>query len=373
MNSPEVPYAGAPQTGKPCRLTGSLSLLRRGASVAGGVLAAAGLALLAWLVAQPVDSARLWRAVLVSFLFFTPLAAGLATWPAVTSLSRGTWARDPAPLAAQGMGFAVPSLFALLALALGSRAWAPWWSAPPPQGVWLYPPFVFGRDFAALAGFWLMAAARLRRPASGVRAGLAVLVYALVFSLLGFDLVMALDPHWHSALFGGYFFISGLYAGMAAWALLAVCAPGTEAHVRHDLARLVVAFSLLTTYLMFVQLVTIWYGNLPGETRFVAPRLRGPWAPVSAALLVIVYFGPLVGLLTIRARRSAGVLGAAAMLILCGLWVERWWLVAPTFDTAPRFGLPEIAPLLAFLGVFVLSLAAAPRLTVAALSGASEP
>src|SRR3989304_8277194 len=51
---------------------------------------------------------------------------------------------------------------------------------------------------------------------------LFIIFYALVFSLLGFDLVMSLDRHFVSSLFGAYFFMSSFYVGLAGIALFAV-------------------------------------------------------------------------------------------------------------------------------------------------------
>jgi hypothetical protein len=298
------------------------------------------------------DPARVWRALLVSFLFVCPISAGLVVWAAVVRLSRGAWADDFMRPAMAGITFAIPSLAALLALWLGHGSWAPWnGTAALPQGRWLSPSFLFGRDLAALAAFWIVARVfqRARRP--GPAAAFTCVLYGLVFSLLGFDLAMALDPQWHSTLFGGYFFISGLYGAVAAWTVLAVAAR-VRPEGLHDLGRLVVAFSLLTAYLMYVQLLTIWYSNLPGETRFVAARLQAPWSRVSVGLLACIYLGPLVALLTVRAKRRPAFLGAAAIVFLAGLWVERWWLVAPVFDAAPRLGAPEAAAALILGGCF---------------------
>ena len=169
---------------------------------------------------------------------------------------------------------------------------------------------------------------------------------------------MALDPHWFSTLFGGYFFISGMYAGVAAWTLaLLLQRPMPDADRRHDLAKLIVTFSLLTTYMMYSQLIPIWYESLPEEVRFVIPRLaQPPWVYVSAALLVVVYLGPLIFLLTVWAKRSPWFLGTAAAVVLAGLWVERWWLVTPTLGGPLVFGLPEVSITAAFLAAFVLGL-----------------
>jgi hypothetical protein len=38
-----------------------------------------------------------------------------------------------------------------------------------------------------------------------------------------------------------------------------------------------------------------------------------------------------------------------------GLWVERWWQVAPTFSPNLTFGLAEAAMVVAFIGAFGLA------------------
>ena len=47
------------------------------------------------------------------------------------------------------------------------------------------------------------------------------IVYSVAFSFIGIDLIMALEPDWFSTLFGGWYFIGNLFAGLA---LLAVAA-----------------------------------------------------------------------------------------------------------------------------------------------------
>ena len=168
---------------------------------------------------------------------------------------------------------------------------------------------------------------------------------------------MALDPVWFSTLFGGYFFISGMYAAVTCWALLSVLHPARTPDRLHDLGKLVVAFSLMTTYLAYSQLLPIWYENLPQEVRFPLPRMRfGGWQLVSIGLLATVYLGPLVVLLTRWAKRTPRFLGAVTMLLLLGMWLERWWLVEPTFEPAARLGVPELAMGAAFLGALGLAM-----------------
>lgn len=314
-----------------------------------------------WLLALTSgEAARAWQAFLVNFIFFTPLAAGLVVWTAIVLASRGTWMGPAEDLAALGQAFALPSLVALLALWVGSASWVPWPQLDPHQGVWLDPSFVFLRDLLALAAFWGAALwyRRRRRPQQDKgAAGILVLIYCLVFSLLGFDLVMALDPKWASSLFGGYFFISGLYIAMAALTFMAAWGGRVSEKRLHDLGKLLLAFSILTTYMLYCQLIPLYYENLPRETRFLVPRMNfEPWATVSSILLAIVFLGPLVLLLTIWAKRHRRYLGTVAGVILVGMWVERWWLVWPTLGNSPMPGLPEVGATLLFLGMLGMSM-----------------
>jgi len=173
---------------------------------------------------------------------------------------------------------------------------------------------------------------------------------------------MALDPRWFSSLFGGYFFISGMYIAVAAWTFLAVRRPGVTRDQCSDLGKLIVTFGLLTTYLMFSQLIPIWYENLPAEVRFVVPRMNfRQWQWVSIALLGIIYLGPLVFLLTRWSKKTPRFLQAVAFAVLVGMWVERWWLVAPTFNRHIVFGPTEVAITTAFLAAFAFSVLLADR------------
>ena len=73
----------------------------------------------------------------------------------------------------------------------------------------------------SLLALWFVSAMNRGRQPKRLAAWL-IFAYGLVFSVLGIDLAMALDPHWYSALFGVYFFISGLYLAAAGWTLATV-------------------------------------------------------------------------------------------------------------------------------------------------------
>ena len=307
------------------------------------------------------DPPRAWRALLINFNFFTPVAVGMVLWPAVVMCARGKWMGPAERLALAGVAFAPVSLAAYFVLWLGREHWAAWMHETDlPNAAWLSDPFLFIRDAAGLALLWILClwfVRRRSRPGLFKRgAGWFIATAGFIMTLLAFDLVMALDPHWFSCLFGAYFFVSGMYGAVAAWTLIVLVTRSWEIKDRMaDLGKLIVALSLLTTYTMFSQLIVIWYENFSHEVRFIIPRLyEPPWVFVSAGLLAVVYLGPLVLLLKRSSKQSVPYLGTIAALVLVGLWIERWWEVTPTLGGSLSLGPVEIALTAAFAAALVL-------------------
>jgi hypothetical protein len=307
-------------------------------------------------------AARAWRALLVNFIFFTPLAAGMVVWPAVAIVSHGLWARSIERHAFAALAFAPLTIVALLALWYSYPLWAVFWVKKESLlfNTWLNLTFLFCRDIGVLIIVWILAAMFVRKARQGLpkaAAGWLCFGYAIAFTLIGFDFVMSLDPHWFSTLFGWYFVMSGMYAALAAWTVTVIFKKAATTRQQHDLGKLIVALSLITTYMMFAQLLPIWYEDLPKEIRFVVPRLHvSNWRYVSAALLSTIYLGPLVILLTRWSKRTPAFLASVALLILTGLWIERWWLVTPTLGGELTFGLTEISITAAFAAAFIMCL-----------------
>jgi len=321
------------------------------------LLGVTALALLGWIaVALWGDTRRAWAILIVDFLFVSSLAAGLVVWPAIVLVSRGTWMGSTQRTALAGIVLLPFCVLLLIVLFLGVSVWAPWFGKALPNSWWLNLPFLATRDlillvFFSLLALWFVSAMNRDKQPRRLAAWL-IFIYSIVFSILGIDLAMALEPDWHSALFGIYFFISGLYLAVAGWTLATVLVDrAATADQLQDQSKLIVTFSMLTAYMMFSQLFVIWYENMPSETGFLVPRMNWvtDWPVISLVLLAVVYLGPLVLLLPRRAKRTGGYVGAVAGLVLAAMWVERWWLVMPSLDEPLWFGLSELTGLVLLL------------------------
>ncbi len=315
--------------------------------------------------ADSADSDRAWRSLLINFLYFFPLAIGMVIWPAVVNKSRGAWGVGLLEQTAfSAVTFAPLSIAMFLLLLLGREHWAAWiHHSHPPQEAWLNVPFVFIRDGAGILLLWVLGAAYIKRIYRGVKprylGGWLVVAFCVILTLIGFDMVMALIPKWYSTLLGWYFFVTSAYLAVAAWTFTTLIRhPQLEENRKHDLGKLIVGFSLLSMYMMFSQLIVIWYENLPKEVPFVIPRLNGPpWRWVSIALLGTIYLGPLVFLLFRSAKRNVPYLTAASGAIVVMMWVERWWLVTPSLGGPLTYGWQELSATAACAAAMVFGMA----------------
>jgi len=361
------------------------------------------------LLALGANSARAWHAYHVNWLFWTGLAQGGVMFGAVTTVAKGRWAVPLRRMAEASVAFLPVSFALFLVLWIGKAQVFPWVAQPvlepAVKGFWLRPGFMFARDIAALLvlyglSFWFVYhsvrsdAALLRAGAtdkvkrlyaslakdwdlpgrgaehSGERreqiAPVLIVAYAVCMSLLAFDLVMSLAPHWISNLLGGFFFMGAWLQGLMALALLAIAWRRhlgveeviTSRHL-HDLGKLCFAFTVFWAYLFFSQFLVIWYGNMPEETSFLFLRMAAePWRGISTAMVVMVFLIPFWGLIGVKPKKNPRILGTFATISLLGLWVDRYVLTVPSIvQSAP--GLPlgwqEVVVTLGFAGLWGLA------------------
>lgn len=188
-----------------------------------------------------------------------------------------------------------------------------------------------------------------------------LLIFALSFSLFGVDLIMSLDAHWFSTIFGVYLFAGLFQSTMAAMIILIIYCMRrglltgfVDDNHLHDLGKYLFAFTVFWAYIAYSQYMLIWYANLPEETTFYMPRVTGSWLYVTASLLLFKFVVPFLALLPRWAKRSHMHLTAVSVLILVMQYVDLYWLIYPNFNSeSVVFGLPEIGCWLGFAGAFL--------------------
>jgi hypothetical protein len=172
-----------------------------------------------------------------------------------------------------------------------------------------------------------------------VLAPVVAIVYAVAFTLLGFDLIMALEPDWFSTLFGAWYFIGNLFLGLALIAMVSV-AIGKRIELdrfitprrRSDMATLLLAFCLINVDFFWNQYLTIWYANLPEETYYVIERTVDralPWRSLSFVSLATFFLIPFLALLFRKVKRNTALLFTVALVASVGVFLARFIEIAP--------------------------------------------
>jgi hypothetical protein len=337
---------------------------------------------------------RAWEAFLVNLVFWLGVAQGGVVISASLYLTEARWGGAGLYRLAEAFAGFLPVGWLLFWALVPARATIfPWILHPEPQtAAWLNAPFLFGREgvglfvMAALSQRFVRASRRaesvhwaesretIEPPPRAVRrlAPTLIVLYAVVYSVLAFDLVMSLSPRWSSTLFGAYFFSGAYWSGLVAMGGLAAFGRGCvrrdgDRSVLHDLGKLVFAFSVFWAYLLWSQYLPIWYADLPDETFFVVPRVhRLPWGALGWLAFVLVWVVPFTVLMGRRPKQTPAILGTVCALGLVGIWVERYVLIVPSLSPrAIPLGWVEALVTLGFLGVFVLSVAPGVRLVPA--------
>lgn len=199
-----------------------------------------------------------------------------------------------------------------------------------------------------------------------VLAPLVAISYVLMFTLLAFDLIMALDPLWISTLFGAWYFIGNLFVTMGLLAIVSIVLRKplqldrwiTPAH-QSDLATLLFAFCLVNADFFWSQYLTIWYGNLPEETGYVITRTMAmdlPWRHLSWFSIAAFLGFPFILLLFRRVKRSDYLLSLVSCFCILGVFLARFIEIAPELmPITPPAGfeallMPLASTVLTFIG-----------------------
>jgi len=318
---------------------------------------------------------RAWQAYLINFLLWSAIAQGAVLFSAVMHMTNARWSGPLAGLSESFTAFFPISYVLFLLLFLGKAHIFPWLHEDlHGKEVWLNIPFLFTRDCIGLLilyilGFgYLFNAMQLKfdpnQPQRKLRqsiyeawrrnnrqpdqikrrmtiwGGLYILAFALVLCLIGFDLIMSMDPHWISTLFGAYNFVKAFYIGLGALIILAAIirlkqgeASGLDSAHFHDIGKLFFAFCLLWADFFYVQLLVIYYGNIPEETHYVIIRtVLAPWNKLAWTVFIVCFIAPFLILLRQNVKTKPVFMLIICSVVIIGIWLEHLLLLGPALS-----------------------------------------
>lgn len=186
------------------------------------------------------------------------------------------------------------------------------------------------------------------------------LVFYLVSeSMMSWDWIMSVDPHWFSTLFGWYVFSSMFVSGITVIAMVTIYLKSrgyleyvNNSHI-HDLAKYMFGISIFWTYLWFSQFLLIWYSNIPEEVTYFVTRIED-YNLLFFGMAALNFLFPLLVLMNSDFKRVNWLIIIVGMVILIGHYLDFYVMIMPaTVGDQWFIGVTEISSLLLFLGLFI--------------------
>ncbi len=154
--------------------------------------------------------------------------------------------------------------------------------------------------------------------------------YIYTESMMSWDWIMSVDPHWFSTLFGWYVFASMFVSGITVIALMTIYLKSkglmdfvNDSHL-HDLAKFMFAISVFWTYLWFSQFMLIWYANIPEEVTYFVTRIEDYNLPFFG-MIILNFIFPFLVLMNSDYKRVPWFIVMAGVVILFGHFGICFW------------------------------------------------
>jgi hypothetical protein len=330
------------------------------------------------------DQSRTWHGFLTSYMYWTNLALGGLFFAAIQHIAKAGWSVNIRRIAESFTAFLPVAAVGAVVLLVASGSLYSWLDPKVVEtdaiikgkSAYLNGPFFIVRTVVFI-GLWLffsklIVGNSLKQDVDGdakwtlknVPTSIAfLLVFAISYSLFTVDVLMSLQPHWFSTIWGIYNF-AGLFQSFLAMFIIFVVYSMKKGWLKglvsedhlHDLGKFLKGFTVFMAYIGFSQFILIWYANLPEETIFYLARSNGWWMAITFSLLIFKFAVPFLLLLPRWAKRTPSHLVMVSVLILVMQYVDIHWMVYPNLDPySPKFAWQEIGSFLMFGGLFLWS------------------
>ncbi|NLX08086.1 MAG: polysulfide reductase NrfD [Chloroflexi bacterium] len=155
-----------------------------------------------------------------------------------------------------------------------------------------------------------------------------------VHTIVSWDFAMAIQPGWHSTIFGPFFIVGALFSGVAAVIIVMIIVRKAmrmgyflrEEHF-NAMGIFLLILSLTWVYFYFNEYIVTWYGNLPAE-RAILQMLTTDASPLFYLMLFCNIIVPLGTLWSRRVRTSLPAMLVIAVFVQIGMYLERVLIVS---------------------------------------------
>ncbi len=323
---------------------------------------------------------RIWPNFLIAEVYLIGLGLGAGFFIAIQYTSNAAWGTAYRRIPEAMLSILPYALIGVLLLIFGVHTLYEWSHqsavAHDPllqaKKPWLNIPFFFGRLIFYFAG-WIYFGRKMVRHSleqdedndpehtrkNVTHSAVFILFGVVTFCFASFDLLMSLQPHWYSTVFGLLALSSMFLNALAAITIVAVIVRRlgfdhiiTTNHLK-DLGILLMSFSVFWVYMWVSQHLLIWYSNIPEETSYYIFRHFGGWGSLSLLNVVLNWFIPFVVLMPRATKRNEKILLQVSAILMVGHWLDLYIMVMPAaFGRQPVFGLWEIGIIPGALALF---------------------
>ena len=297
-----------------------------------------------------------WTVLMVNYEFTLYMALASVFWCSVLHLVNAKWRYEVRFLMASATAlFPLGFVLLLLILAFGDKSFF-WWRGETfgqPLNAWHDKTFFVAREIILYLLVWGFCAyfAKLQRrefphAPRDVRwrfrnvALLVPFVYCVYATIVGWDLEMTQQARWWSPLYGAYHFESFMRAFLAFFIIglfilrqRDVLRRPINDYVFNYLAQLLLALTIIWTYLFFAQYLVMWYGDLPEEIERFHKMMDGELWWLFWGFFFLNSFVPFFMLIFRAMRHSPALMLFPAGSILIGTFLEHYmWILSPGLE-----------------------------------------
>jgi hypothetical protein len=315
----------------------------------------ASVALIVVAVAAPRLAAAGW---LIAFVFVSAIPLGSLTWLLIHRLTGGRWGDAAAPIMRPAASVTPFLAVAFIPVLTALPLLYPWAGgapdiAPDVRALFLNMPLFLARSTIAFIGWSGLAIVltRMHRSSTSLFASVGLLFHAVMMSLMAIDWILSVEPLFISSSFGSTVAITQL---LAALSFAVLVAPTADPGAARDLGGLMLAVTLGITYLNFMAVLVIWYGDLPDKVFWLVARIHQPWIALAIACYLMGSLVPIALLLFARVRQSHTALRCVAVSSLAGIALYDTWLLVPVYG-AQTFGTAALSTLVLACALALLS------------------